>query len=128
MFENINDWNSENTKRVENDEAKNIFDNLENIQPEQNGQEQFTVNNETVNTNTYTATYNPINGPSQVVRIKVFGVGGAGNNAVNRMIAENIESASFVAINTDKQQLLINNAPTRIQIGEKLTKVIINSN
>jgi len=59
---------------------------------------------------------------AQVVRIKVFGVGGGGNNAVNRMMAEKIESANFVAVNTDKQALLISSAPVRIQIGEKLTK------
>lgn len=122
MFENINDWNSENTRKVENDSTKNILDNLENIQKEENNHETLTLNNETINTSTFTANYNPIDGPSQVVRIKVFGIGGAGNNAVNRMIAEKIESANFIAINTDKQQLLINNAPTRIQIGEKLTK------
>lgn len=59
---------------------------------------------------------------NQVAHIKVIGVGGGGNNAVNRMIAENIDSASFVAINTDKQALLMSNAQERIQIGEKLTK------
>jgi|AntRauTorcE11897_2_1112592.scaffolds.fasta_scaffold00001_331 cell division protein FtsZ len=59
---------------------------------------------------------------SQVANIKVIGVGGGGNNAVNRMIAANITSANFVAINTDKQALLMSNAEERVQIGEKLTK------
>lgn len=55
-------------------------------------------------------------------RIIVIGVGGAGNNAVNRMIDENIEGVEFVGINTDKQALKLCKAPTLIQIGEKLTK------
>jgi len=59
---------------------------------------------------------------SQVAQIKVVGVGGGGNNAVNRMIVDGIRSASFVAINTDKQALYLSKATQRIQIGEKLTK------
>ena len=59
---------------------------------------------------------------NQVCNIKVVGVGGGGNNAVNRMINANITSASFVAVNTDKQALLMSKAPQRIQIGEKLTR------
>ncbi len=55
-------------------------------------------------------------------RIIVIGVGGAGNNAVNRMIDENIGGVEFVGINTDKQALKLCKAPTLIQIGEKLTK------
>ncbi len=55
-------------------------------------------------------------------RIMVIGVGGAGNNAVNRMIDENIKGVEFVCVNTDKQHLLNCKAPTCIQIGEKLTK------
>ncbi len=55
-------------------------------------------------------------------RIKVVGVGGGGQNAVNRMIAENLQGIEFVAINTDAQALLLSNAPTRVRIGEKLTK------
>ncbi len=55
-------------------------------------------------------------------RIVVIGVGGAGNNAVNRMIDENIGGVEFVGINTDKQALKLCKAPTLIQIGEKLTK------
>ena len=55
-------------------------------------------------------------------RIIVIGVGGAGNNAVNRMIDENIGGVEFIGINTDKQALQLCKAPTLIQIGEKLTK------
>ena len=55
-------------------------------------------------------------------RIIVLGVGGGGNNAVNRMIEENVEGVEFVAVNTDKQALTRCKAPTLIQIGEKLTK------
>ncbi len=55
-------------------------------------------------------------------RIIVIGVGGAGNNAVNRMIDENIGGVEFVGVNTDKQALMLCKAPTLIQIGEKLTK------
>ncbi|MCR5792421.1 MAG: cell division protein FtsZ [Lachnospiraceae bacterium] len=55
-------------------------------------------------------------------KIVVVGVGGAGNNAVNRMIEENIIGVEFVCVNTDKQCLQNSKAPTCIQIGEKLTK------
>ena len=55
-------------------------------------------------------------------KIIVVGVGGAGNNAVNRMIDENICGVEFIGINTDKQALQLCKAPTLIQIGEKLTK------
>ncbi len=54
--------------------------------------------------------------------IKVIGVGGGGCNAVLRMIAYNFKGPEFIAINTDKQALLSNPAPKRIQIGDKLTK------
>ncbi len=65
--------------------------------------------------------YNNTNiGP--VANIKVIGIGGGGNNAVNRMINANITSASYVAINTDKQDLLMSNADQRLQIGEKITR------
>ncbi len=57
-----------------------------------------------------------------VANIKVVGIGGGGNNAVNRMINANITSAQFVAINTDKQALLMSKADLRLQIGEKLTR------
>ena len=59
---------------------------------------------------------------SGVARIKVIGVGGAGCNAVNRMIEAGIKSASYVAVNTDKQVLLLSQAETKIQIGSALTK------
>ncbi len=55
-------------------------------------------------------------------KIKVIGVGGAGNNAVNRMIEANIKSAEYIAVNTDAQILACSKAPTRIQIGRTLTK------
>jgi len=54
--------------------------------------------------------------------IKVIGVGGAGTNAVNRMVDSGLQGVDFIAINTDKQALSMSKAPTRIQIGEKLTK------
>lgn len=55
-------------------------------------------------------------------KIIVVGVGGAGNNAVNRMISENIAGVEFIGINTDKQALQLCSASKRLQIGEKLTK------
>ncbi|MBQ9815477.1 MAG: cell division protein FtsZ, partial [Lachnospiraceae bacterium] len=55
-------------------------------------------------------------------RIIVVGVGGAGNNAVNRMIDDGIDLVEFVGVNTDKQTLSSSKAPVTIQIGEKLTK------
>ncbi|NLY42431.1 MAG: cell division protein FtsZ [Clostridiaceae bacterium] len=55
-------------------------------------------------------------------QIKVVGVGGGGNNAVNRMIAAGLKGIEFIAINTDKQALLLSKASHKIQIGEKLTK------
>jgi cell division protein FtsZ len=56
------------------------------------------------------------------VNIKVVGVGGGGNNAVNRMITSQIRGVDFVAINTDKQVLLNSGATKKIVLGEKLTK------
>jgi len=55
-------------------------------------------------------------------RIKVIGVGGGGNNAVNRMIAAGLRGVEFIAVNTDKQALFLSQANTKIQIGDKLTK------
>ncbi len=55
-------------------------------------------------------------------QIKVVGVGGGGNNAVNRMIEFGLQGVEFIAINTDKQALFLSNADQKIQIGEKLTK------
>jgi len=54
--------------------------------------------------------------------IKVIGVGGGGNNAVNRMIAAGLNGVEFISVNTDAQALMHSQAPYRIQIGEKLTK------
>ena len=54
--------------------------------------------------------------------IKVIGVGGAGNNAVNRMMDLGIKSVEFIAINTDRQALQKSKASTKIQIGEKITR------
>ena len=59
---------------------------------------------------------------SGTCRIIVVGVGGAGNNAIDRMICEGVAGVEFISINTDKQQLISCTAPTCIQIGEKLTK------
>ena len=56
------------------------------------------------------------------VNIKVIGVGGGGNNAVNRMISTNIRGVEFIAINTDKQALINSKATNKIAIGEKRTK------
>ena len=54
--------------------------------------------------------------------IKVIGVGGAGNNAVNRMIEAGIKGVDFIAVNTDRQALQTSKASTKIQIGEKITR------
>ena len=62
------------------------------------------------------------NDTEYVCKILVVGVGGAGNNAVNRMIDEGIQGVDFVCANTDKQHLRRCKAPHIIQIGEKLTK------
>ncbi|GHV00633.1 cell division protein FtsZ [Clostridia bacterium] len=66
--------------------------------------------------------YDAKNAIQPVAQIKVIGVGGGGGNAVNRMIAVNLKSAQFIAVNTDKQALLMSRATHRIQIGEKLTR------
>lgn len=57
-----------------------------------------------------------------VVNIKVVGVGGGGNNAVNRMVSSGVQGVEFVAINTDKQALARSEASIKIQVGQKLTK------
>ena len=54
--------------------------------------------------------------------IKVIGIGGAGNNAVNRMVDSGIKGVEFIAVNTDRQALLLSKAPSKIQIGEKITR------
>jgi len=61
-------------------------------------------------------------GPENVVTIKVVGVGGAGNNVVNRMVKAGTQGVEFVAINTDKQALAVSNADQKLQIGEKMTR------
>ncbi len=58
----------------------------------------------------------------QFAQLKVVGVGGAGNNAVNRMIQYGLRGVEFIAVNTDKQALYLSRANQKIQIGEKLTK------
>ncbi|MBQ9634787.1 MAG: cell division protein FtsZ [Acidaminococcaceae bacterium] len=60
--------------------------------------------------------------PETLAKIKVVGVGGGGNNAVNRMITSGLRGVDFIAINTDAQALILSKAQNRIQIGEKLTK------
>ena len=60
-------------------------------------------------------------GPENVVTIKVIGVGGAGNNVVNRMVKSGTQGVEFIAVNTDKQALAVSSADQKIQIGEKLT-------
>ncbi len=62
------------------------------------------------------------NDNSVIARIKVIGIGGGGNNAVNRMIESNLQGVEFIAVNTDRQALLTSKAEQKIQIGEKLTK------
>ena len=58
----------------------------------------------------------------QFAQIKVIGCGGGGNNAVNRMIASGLKNVEFIAVNTDKQALMLSQASQKIQIGDKLTK------
>lgn len=61
-------------------------------------------------------------GPENVVTIKVIGVGGAGNNVVNRMVKSGTQGVEFIAVNTDKQALAVSNADQKLQIGEKMTR------
>ena len=61
-------------------------------------------------------------GPENVVTIKVVGVGGAGNNVVNRMVKAGTQGVEFIAVNTDRQALAVSNADQKIQIGEKITR------
>jgi cell division protein FtsZ len=60
--------------------------------------------------------------PARNARMKVVGVGGAGGNAVNRMVDEHLEGVEFIAMNTDSQVLKTSKAPVTIQIGKKLTR------
>jgi cell division protein FtsZ len=66
----------------------------------------------------------PINQPlsESFARIKVIGVGGGGCNAVNRMIEEGLQGIEFISVNTDAQALLLSGAPTRVRIGDKVTR------
>ncbi len=63
-----------------------------------------------------------VNPADSFAKIKVLGVGGGGGNAVNRMLEAGLRGVDFVAINTDAQALMLSNAPTRLRIGDKLTK------
>ena len=63
-----------------------------------------------------------VNGLSGGAKIKVIGVGGAGNNAVNRLIESGLQGAEYIVVNTDLQDLARSKARTRIQIGKELTK------
>ena len=65
--------------------------------------------------------YKSETGPENVVILKVLGVGGAGNNVVNRMVKSGTQGVEFISVNTDKQALAVSNADQKIQIGEKLT-------
>jgi len=60
-------------------------------------------------------------GVENVVKIKVIGVGGGGNNVVNRMVRGGVQGVDFIAVNTDKQALNASAAGYKLQIGEKLT-------
>jgi cell division protein FtsZ len=60
--------------------------------------------------------------PASFARIKVIGVGGAGGNAINRMVQSGVDGIEFVSVNTDAQALLTSEAPLAIRIGDKLTK------
>ena len=59
--------------------------------------------------------------PEKVVNIKVIGVGGAGNNVVNRMLSAGVEGVDFLVVNTDRQDLNKSKCPNKLPIGEKLT-------
>jgi len=60
-------------------------------------------------------------GPENVVQIKVVGVGGAGNNVVNRMVKAGTQGVEFIAVNTDRQALSVSSADQKVQVGEKMT-------
>src|SRR6266508_2997134 len=61
-------------------------------------------------------------GAEAFARIKVIGVGGGGTNAVNRMIDEGIQGVEFIAVNTDAQALMLAKSPSRVRLGDKLTR------
>ena len=122
MFENYNNNGYGNGNSYNNGgfTSNTLFGNTTTATVER-PQENFNFAGEDVTANSYDMEHTDADGVSTVVRIKVFGVGGAGNNAVNRMVAQDTGIADFIAVNTDKQQLLISNAPKRLQIGEKIT-------
>ena len=123
MFENYNNNGYGNGNGYNNNGGFNsnaLFGNT-TTETVERPQENFNFAGEEVTANTYEMEHSDSDGVSTVFRIKVFGVGGAGNNAVNRMVAQDTGIADFIAVNTDKQQLLISNAPKRLQIGEKIT-------
>ncbi|HEX9012816.1 MAG TPA: cell division protein FtsZ, partial [Anaerolineaceae bacterium] len=63
-----------------------------------------------------------LNPSESFARIKVVGVGGGGSNAVNRMIAEGLQGIDFITVNTDAQALQLSSSPTRVRIGDKVTR------
>ena len=66
--------------------------------------------------------YDEYNVNEYIAKIKVIGIGGAGNNAVNRMMDENIEAVEFIVTNTDAQALLTSKVQKRFTLGEQITK------
>jgi cell division protein FtsZ len=66
--------------------------------------------------------FNPPNQIESFANIKVVGVGGGGCNAIDRMIDEGLQGVDFIAVNTDAQALMSSKSPTRVRIGEKLTR------
>ena len=72
----------------------------------------------------YNNTNVTFSGADGMAKIKVIGVGGAGNNAVNRMVEMGVNGVEFIAVNTDRQALALSKAATKIQIGEKLTRCL----
>ena len=70
----------------------------------------------------YNNTNVTFSGADGMAKIKVIGVGGAGNNAVNRMVEEGLKGVEFISINTDRQALNLSKATKKMQIGEKITK------
>src|SRR5210317_207308 len=68
------------------------------------------------------AMVSPPNQVESFANIKVVGVGGGGCNAVDRMIEEGLQGVEFIAVNTDAQALTLSKAPTRVRLGDKLTR------
>ena len=66
--------------------------------------------------------FEQVNENGTFAQIKVIGVGGAGCNAINRMVQYGLRGVEFVAVNTDKQALYLSKAENKVQIGEKLTR------